>query len=127
GTNHGLEIELSVKCYPYYPEISPEARRNRALLIGLFESEDFICDLKVYWHFDYGSVIWAIKKRMDYAIYGPISQIQNILSATFNQTIETYTKMSNTIRDDKDTVSLLFPNRSLHTSCIDKRFHFLFK
>ena len=75
GTNDGLEIELSKKCYPYYPEISAEAKKNRALLIGLFEDEDFVCDLKEYWHFDYGNAIWAIEKEKEYAIYGPIPEV----------------------------------------------------
>ncbi|WP_411028791.1 M15 family metallopeptidase [Spongiimicrobium sp. 3-5] len=73
GTNNGLEINLSKKCYPYYPDISPEAKKNRALLIGLFEDENFVCDLKEYWHFDYGNVVWAIEKEKEYAIYGPIT------------------------------------------------------
>ncbi|WP_282159888.1 M15 family metallopeptidase [Ulvibacterium marinum] len=71
GTNNGLEINLSKKCYPYYPDIGPEAKKNRELLIGLFEDEDFVCDLKEYWHFDYGDVVWAIEKEKEYAIYGP--------------------------------------------------------
>ncbi|NAY91205.1 hypothetical protein GTQ34_04670 [Muricauda sp. JGD-17] len=73
GTNKGFEIDLSKKCYPYYPDIGIEAKKNRALLIGLFEDEDFVCDLKEYWHFDYGNVAWAIEKEKEYAIYGPIT------------------------------------------------------
>lgn len=73
GTNKGLEIDLSKKCYPYYPDISHEAKKNRALLINLFEDEDFVCDLKEYWHFDYGNTIWAIEKEKEFAIYGPIT------------------------------------------------------
>ncbi len=73
GTNKGLEIDLSKKCYPYHPGISLEAKKNRALLIGLFEEEDFVCDIKEYWHFDYGNVVWAIKKEKEYAIYGPVN------------------------------------------------------
>ncbi|PCE66076.1 hypothetical protein B7P33_01885 [Sediminicola luteus] len=73
GTNNGLEIDLSKKCYPYHPDISAKAKKNRALLIGLFEDEDFVCDLKEYWHFDYGNVVWAIEKEKEYAIYEPIT------------------------------------------------------
>ncbi len=73
GTNNGLEIDLSKKCYPYYPDISPEVKKNRALLINLFEDEDFACDLKEYWHFDYGNTIWTIEKEKEFAIYGPIT------------------------------------------------------
>lgn len=73
GTNNGLEINLSKECYPYHPDISAKAKKNRALLISLFEDEDFVCDLKEYWHFDYGNVIWAIEKEKEYAIYGPVT------------------------------------------------------
>lgn len=75
GTNQGLEINLSEKCYPYYPDISEEAKKNRSLLIGLFENEGFVCDLKEYWHFDYGNVIWAVETGKRYAFYGTISPI----------------------------------------------------
>ncbi|XLS30827.1 D-alanyl-D-alanine carboxypeptidase family protein [Flavobacteriaceae bacterium M23B6Z8] len=70
GTNNGLEIDLSKKCYPYHPDISDVAKKNRSLLINLFEDHDFTCDLKEYWHFDYGNVTWAIKQERQYAIYG---------------------------------------------------------
>ncbi|MEQ9405602.1 MAG: M15 family metallopeptidase [Cyclobacteriaceae bacterium] len=72
GTNDGLKIDLNKKCYPHHPEISNEAKENRALLIGLFEQEDFVVDLKEYWHFDYGNAGWALEKAKDYAIYGII-------------------------------------------------------
>ena len=74
GTNDGLKIDLTDKCYPYHPFTSPLAKRNRKLLISLFEKEDFICDLKEYWHFDYGSVSWAIEKGKKYAVYGIIKE-----------------------------------------------------
>lgn len=70
GTNDGLKIDLNKKCYPYHPEISDEAKNNRALLISLFEGEDFVVDLKEYWHFDYGNAGWALEKGKDHAIYG---------------------------------------------------------
>jgi D-alanyl-D-alanine dipeptidase len=69
GTNKGYNITLTKKCYPYYPNITPEARKNRKLLIGLFEKEDFSCDLREFWHFDYGNVIWAYEKKKEYAFY----------------------------------------------------------
>lgn len=72
GTNEGLRIDLSSKCYPLHPEISDESKENRALLMGLFQKEGFVCDLKEYWHFDYGNVGWAIEKGMDAAFYGII-------------------------------------------------------
>jgi predicted amino acid racemase/D-alanyl-D-alanine dipeptidase len=72
GTNDGLIINLNDKCYPYHPYITPEAKNNRKLLIGLFEEEDFVVDIKEYWHFDYGNVAWAIEKGKEHAIYGII-------------------------------------------------------
>ncbi len=72
GTNDGLNINLSDKCYPYHPFISSEAKKNRKLLIDLFEEEDFVVDIKEYWHFDYGDAIWALEKKKDQAIYGNI-------------------------------------------------------
>ena len=72
GTNDGFKISLNDKCYPYHPYITPEAKTNRKLLIGLFEEEDFVVDIKEYWHFDYGNVSWAIEKGKDQALYGII-------------------------------------------------------
>ena len=72
GTNDGFKINLNDKCYPYHPYITPEAKNNRKLLIGLFEAEDFVVDLKEYWHFDFGNISWAIDKGKDQAIYGVI-------------------------------------------------------
>ncbi len=76
GTNKGLKIELNKKCYPHHPEISKEAKDHRTLLISLFEQEDFVCDLKEYWHFDYGNIGWAIEKQKDHAFYGIIEAKQ---------------------------------------------------
>ncbi len=72
GTNNGYKINLNKKCYPYHPEITPKAKKNRKLLITLFEKEDFVCDLREFWHFDYGNVIWALEKEQKFAIYGII-------------------------------------------------------
>jgi D-alanyl-D-alanine dipeptidase len=75
GTNDGLKIDLNDKCYPYHPFISPLAKRNRKLLINLFEDEDFVVDLKEYWHFDFGNAGWAIKKGKTNSIYGIIEDL----------------------------------------------------
>jgi D-alanyl-D-alanine dipeptidase len=72
GTNNGYKIEHNKKCYPFHPGITPRAKENRKLLIDLFVNEDFVCDLKEYWHFDYGNVIWAIEKGAQYSIYGVV-------------------------------------------------------
>ena len=70
GTNDGLKISLNDKCYPYHPFISDLAKNNRKLLIELFEEEDFVVDIKEYWHFDYGNASWASKKGKSQAFYG---------------------------------------------------------
>ena len=72
GTNDGLNIQLNDKCYPYHPHISTQAKQNRKILIELFEKEDFVVDLKEYWHFDYGNACWALEKKKSQAIYGII-------------------------------------------------------
>jgi predicted amino acid racemase/D-alanyl-D-alanine dipeptidase len=69
GTNDGLKIDLSDKCYPYHPYIPLQAKTNRELLINLFENEDFVCDIKEYWHFDYGNAGWAVEKGKKNSIY----------------------------------------------------------
>jgi D-alanyl-D-alanine dipeptidase len=69
GTNNGYKIEHNEQCYPFHPGITPRAKENRKLLIDLFVNEDFVCDLKEYWHFDYGNVIWAIEKGEQHSIY----------------------------------------------------------
>jgi D-alanyl-D-alanine dipeptidase len=74
GTNNELNIELGDKCYPYHPHISLQAKRNRKLLIDLFEEEDFVVDIKEYWHFDYGDASWALEKGKEHAIYGIIKE-----------------------------------------------------
>lgn len=72
GTNKGLDIDLNEKCFPYHPDISVAAAKNRKLLISLFENEGFICDNKEYWHFDFGNAVWATKKKEKNAIYGVV-------------------------------------------------------
>jgi predicted amino acid racemase/D-alanyl-D-alanine dipeptidase len=73
GTNKGLTIDLNDNCYPYHPHITPLAKKNRKLLIDLFEEEDFVVDIKEYWHFDYGNASWAVEKGENHAFYGSIA------------------------------------------------------
>ena len=73
GTNNGFKLDLNKKCYPLHPGVSPEARKNRRILMGLFEDEDFVCDLTEYWHFDYGNVMWALEKGRDHSVYGIVT------------------------------------------------------
>lgn len=73
GTNNGFKLDLNTRCYPLHPGISPEAKKNRKILMGLFENEDFVCDMTEYWHFDYGNVMWALEKGRDHSIYGIVT------------------------------------------------------
>jgi len=75
GNNEGLTLELDETCFPYHPDISPVAKQNRRLLIRLFEAEDFVVDLREYWHFDFGNVSWAATKGEECARYGVIEAI----------------------------------------------------
>ncbi|WP_298317598.1 alanine racemase [uncultured Aquimarina sp.] len=83
GTNDGLHIDLNEKCYPKHPDISEEAKKNRKLLMKLFEDEDFVCDHKEYWHFDYGNIGWAVEKYKKYANYGILKE-SYVQSAALN-------------------------------------------
>jgi D-alanyl-D-alanine dipeptidase len=75
GTNDGLNIELGRRCYAGHPGISAHAKRNRRLLIDLFEEEGFVCEPMEFWHFDYGNVVWAIATNQTHAIYGPVATL----------------------------------------------------
>ncbi len=72
GNNNGLHLELNKTCYPFHPDITDQVRKNRKLLISLFEKENFVVDPKEYWHFDYENVIWAIEKGKKHAKFGII-------------------------------------------------------
>ncbi len=76
GNNEGLKLKLDETSYPYHPDISAVAKRNRQLLIHLFEEEDFVVDYVEYWHFDYGNVSWAIKEGEECARYGFIEEMK---------------------------------------------------
>ena len=75
GTNDGLKIDLGRRCYPGHPGIPSEAARNREVMIGQFEKEGFVCDLKEFWHFDYGNVSWATRKGKKVAHYGIVTDL----------------------------------------------------
>ncbi len=46
------------------------------LFVKLISShiQDFVVDIKEYWHFDYGDASWALEKGEKYAIYGIIKE-----------------------------------------------------
>ncbi len=73
GTNSGFKMDLNTKCYPLHPGVSSEAKKNRKLLMDLFENEGFVCDLTEYWHFNYGNAVWALQKGRASAKYGVVT------------------------------------------------------
>ena len=80
GTNDGLIMNLNDKCYPYHPYISAKAKENRKLLINIFENEEFVVDIKEYWHFDYGNTCWALEHGENHAFYGVIEHTDTLVS-----------------------------------------------
>jgi len=72
GCNTGTKIDLGEKCYPYYPDISIEAKENRKLLMGLFLDEGFVCSINEFWHFHFGNVNWALAKGLKNSIYDTV-------------------------------------------------------
>ena len=64
------------------PEPTPnrEVKKNFTIKVYndcawiVFEEEDFVVDIKEYWHFDYGNASWALEKKKKQAIYGKIKE-----------------------------------------------------
>lgn len=75
GNNEGLKLELDETCYPDHPGIAEPARRNRRLLMGLFEEEGFVVDCIEYWHFDYGNASWAAATGSRVAQFGIVKSL----------------------------------------------------
>ncbi|MCX4681520.1 M15 family metallopeptidase [Streptomyces sp. NBC_01433] len=63
--------ESSGACYTDAPNISDQARSNRAILSGAMEAAGF-CNYKTeFWHFSYGDRYWALQGGFPAALYGP--------------------------------------------------------
>lgn len=63
--------EASTFFYEIY-QIKPQVAENRRILCEAMLSEGFTLDQDEWWHFDYGSQIWALKKGKEFAIYGEV-------------------------------------------------------
>lgn len=59
--------------YTYVPGLSPEARRNRDLLIRVMSEAGFSNYRGEWWHWSYGDICWALRTGQPYAIYGLIA------------------------------------------------------
>ncbi len=59
--------------YTYVPGLSPEAQRNRDLLIRVMSEAGFSNYRGEWWHWSYGDICWALRTGQLYAIYGLIA------------------------------------------------------
>ncbi|MFF3442637.1 M15 family metallopeptidase [Streptosporangium sp. NPDC002721] len=57
-------------CYTAFPEISPEARRNRDILGAALRSGGFVNYPTEWWHWSYGDRYWAFATGARFARYG---------------------------------------------------------
>lgn len=64
--------EISPLALTHSPDISDEAKKNRAILIAALEGEGFINYPEEWWHFSYGDHQWAFLVGKTEAIFGPI-------------------------------------------------------
>lgn len=46
--------------------------KNRMLLKDILEDVDFVNYREEWWHYSYGDRAWALKKKMDFAVYGSV-------------------------------------------------------
>ncbi|MDX3025660.1 M15 family metallopeptidase [Streptomyces acidiscabies] len=58
-------------CYTDATAISPQARTNRALLIGALSTAGLINYGTEWWHWSYGDRYWALTTNQPAALYGP--------------------------------------------------------
>ncbi len=63
-----LRVDPTI-CETHCQEISPEAQKNRRILLDAMEAEDFVNYPTEWWHFSYGDRYWAYVKNKSHAIY----------------------------------------------------------
>lgn len=76
----GNDLDMGTEFDYFGPEASsffyevyldqPKIAENRKILREAMLAEDFTLDADEWWHFDYGSQIWALKRGKPFAIYG---------------------------------------------------------
>lgn len=60
------------RCYFAAANISPAARRHRAILAGALTSAGLINYPTEWWHSSYGDRYWALVTGSEHAIFGPV-------------------------------------------------------
>lgn len=64
--------ESEGRCYTEAEGLTPEAMRNRAILVDAMHGAGFVNYPTEWWHFSYGDRYWALMTRHTEAIYGPV-------------------------------------------------------
>ncbi len=72
------------------PQISHMARKNRQLLINVMTAAGFNNYPAEWWHWSYGDRMWAAYQNKKFAIYGPISCADYVLSDQEHQILADY-------------------------------------
>lgn len=77
---HGNELGMGTEfdffgpeAEPFFYEIyqdKPDITQNRKILREAMQAEGFTLDEDEWWHFDWGSQIWALKSGKPFAFYG---------------------------------------------------------
>ncbi|WP_328768687.1 M15 family metallopeptidase [Streptomyces sp. NBC_00286] len=58
-------------CYTAAPNIGPEARANRQLLVDALTAAGLVNYPTEWWHWSYGDRYWALATGAEHAVYGP--------------------------------------------------------
>lgn len=81
-TDSGAELDFGTRinanpeesagaCYTGFPDLSAEARRNRAVLGAAMTEAGFVNYPTEWWHWSYGDRYWALATGAPAALYGP--------------------------------------------------------
>jgi D-alanyl-D-alanine dipeptidase len=55
--------------------LSPEAQKNRQILLDVMAAHNFVNYPMEWWHFSYGDRYWAYYKKVSQAFYGPVNEV----------------------------------------------------
>jgi D-alanyl-D-alanine dipeptidase len=75
----GEYCEFSPRSWTHYSGISPEARKNRQLLLELMTAQEFANYAGEWWHFEWGGQLWAVVYGKPFARYGRIDDYSMFL------------------------------------------------
>lgn len=60
------------KSFLYYPNLTPEQKNNRLMLVKVMLSADFASCKPEWWHFSYGDQVWAWFYGEENSLYSPV-------------------------------------------------------